>query len=522
RRSPTGCGPSLARTRPGTSRSLPGRGPEVYRVEPQPRRSERPCTMTAPDAMDPPDPPDPAAARGIGAPPAVLLPAASSTRAPTGPDALRAERPVASAGHRRRGVSRRALLPLALAATALAACTPDTDETDAPTETDSPSETGSPSEAGSPTETDGSFTSTPGEEPVPGTEDIDAGDPQPFTDAQLDADYPSDRTVDHVPMLSGFTTLREEHPEVLEENLDRALRINRDADEQEAAAAVTDHYGDMSYTMADGLGKQLGAIYQAAVDAGRLPRTTQLIRQDGGRARNVSTARAKEHFDYERPFVAAPEEHVPRDKDGGDAYETTSAAYPSGHTTEAYWQGTLLATLLPQLAPQILARVSEAGHHRIVLAMHYPLDVIGGRMMGQSAAARRWADEEFRTLLEEARAELHAVLAADCGGDLAGFIAEDAPYLSDEDASSLYRERLTYGFEQIGPDDLPLEVPPEAGTLLRTSHPRLDASQRLRVLELTAMDSGYPLDRSADAAASWQRLDLCAAMSTTVTIAADG
>src|SRR5699024_6373992 len=121
------------------------------------------------------------------------------------------------------GESRRALLPLALAATALAACTPDTDETDAPTETDSPSETGSPSEAGSPTDTDGSVTSPPGEEPVPGTDDVDVQDPQPLTDAQLDADYASDRTVDHVPMLSGFTTLREEHPEVLEENLDRAL-----------------------------------------------------------------------------------------------------------------------------------------------------------------------------------------------------------------------------------------------------------------------------------------------------------
>lgn len=478
--------------------------------------------MTAPDAMDPPDPPDPAAARGIGAPPAVLLPAASSTRAPTGPDALRAERPVASAGHRRRGVSRRALLPLALAATALAACTPDTDETDAPTENDSPSETGSPSEAGSPTETDGSFTSTPGEEPVPGTEDVDVQDPQPLTEAQLDADYASDRTVDHVPMLSGFTTLREEHPEVLEENLDRALRINREASEREAAGAVTDHYGDMSYTMADGLGEQLGAIYQDAVDAGRLPRTTRLIRQDGGRAQGDSTIPAKEHFDHDRPFVAAPEEYVPRDKDGGDAYETTSAAYPSGHTSEAYWQGTLLATLLPQLAPQILARVSQAGHHRIVLAMHYPLDVIGGRMMGQHASARRWADEEFRTLLAQARAELHAVLEADCGGDLAGFIAEDSPYLSDEDARSLYRERLTYGFERLGPADISLEVPPEAGALLLTSHPQLDASQRLRVLELTALDSGYPLDRSADSAESWQRLDLCAAMSTAVRVAADG
>src|SRR5690625_1877865 len=286
--------------------------------------------MTAPDAAEPPDPADPAAARATGAPQALPLPPASPTPtsapapappAPTDTEALpHAHGPVASAGLRRRELSRRALLPLAVAATALAACTPDSDDTATATTT------GGPPEDGSPTETDGSFTSTPGEEPVPGVEDVDAGDPQPFTDAQLDADYPSDRTVDHVPILSGFTILREEHPEVLEENLDRALRINRDADEQEAAAAVTDHYGDMSYTMADGLGEQLGAIYQAAVDAGRLPRTTQLIRQDGGRARNVSTARAKEHFDYDRPFVAAPEEHVPRRSE-----EHTSALQPRGH-----------------------------------------------------------------------------------------------------------------------------------------------------------------------------------------------
>lgn len=390
--------------------------------------------MTAPDAMEPVDP---SGAPGSGTPQAA--PSRAASAAPRGVEALlTTDGPAASAGrHRGWGLSRRALLPLAVAATALAGCTRDTDNTGAPTETSTPAGTGSPEEP------DGSFTSAPGEEPVPLTEDVDVQDPQPFTDAQLDADYPSDRTADHVPMLSGFTTLREEHPAVLEENLDRTPQINRHASEQEAVGAVADHYGDMSYTMADGLGEQLGTIYQAAVDAGRLPKTTRLIRRDGGRARSDSTTPAKEHFDHDRPFMAVPEEYVPRDKDGGDAYETTNAAYPSGHTTEACWQGTLLATLLPQLAPQILARVSEAGHHRIVLAMHYRLDVIGGRMIGQAAAARRWADEEFRTLLEEARAELHAVLEADCGGDLAGFIAgfiaEDAPYLSDEDARSWMR-----------------------------------------------------------------------------------
>src|SRR5699024_8608097 len=145
--------------------------------------------------------------------------------------------------------------------------------------------------------------------PVPVTDDVDVQDPQPLTDAQLDERYASDRTVDHVPMLSGFTTLRHQHPTLPAGNHDRARRVNRDASERAAAAAVTDHYGDMSYTMADGLGEQLGAIYQDAVDAGRLPRTTRLIRQDGGRAQGDSTIPAKEHFDHDRPFVAAPEEY---------------------------------------------------------------------------------------------------------------------------------------------------------------------------------------------------------------------
>src|SRR5699024_6609421 len=130
------------------------------------------------------------------------------------------------------------------------------------------------------------------------------------------------------------------------------------------------------------------------------------------------------------------------------AYDSESGAYPSGHTNQAYWQGTLLATLLPELAPQILARTAESGNYRVVMAMHYPLDVIGGRMMGQASIAKRWADDEFRSLLEEARAELHAVLEADCGGNLSDFIAQDSAYLSTEDAKALYRERLTYDFQQ--------------------------------------------------------------------------
>src|SRR5699024_2451692 len=118
---------------------------------------------------------------------------------------------------------------------------------------------------------------------IPGARDVDVKNPKPFTAAQLEAVYPSDRTVDYVPLLSGFLGLQAGHPEVLEENLRRTLEINRGASQDQEAAAIVDAYGDMSYTMADGLGERLGEIFQAAVDAGRLPRTTALIHKDGGR-----------------------------------------------------------------------------------------------------------------------------------------------------------------------------------------------------------------------------------------------
>ena len=346
--------------------------------------------------------------------------------------------------------------------------------------------------------------------------------PQPFTDEQLNAHYASDRTVDYVPILAGFETLKSTYPEVLDENLAMTLRINHNATEAEAEGAIIDEYGDMSYTMGDALGEHLGELYQDAVDEGRLPETTALIHKDGGRAQSESTNPSKEYFDYPRPYKVAQDKVVYRDKKGGDAYDSTSGSYPSGHTNQAYWQGTLLATLLPELADEILARTSESGNYRVVMAMHYPLDVIGGRMMGQAAIAKRWADPEFRELLEDASDELHAVLEADCGEPLEECIEDDTPYMDHADAADVYRERLTYGFDQIGQSGVPMDVPDVAAALLISSHPDLSKAQRIRVLELTAIDSGYPLDLSVHSTASWQRIDLSAAMKADVTVDEDG
>ena len=344
---------------------------------------------------------------------------------------------------------------------------------------------------------------------------------EPYSPEVLDATYPSDAPYSFIPMLDAFSTLRTDHPDVMARNLELTVEINHAATAEEAADAVVDQYADMSRSMSDGLGEHVGQLYSTALAEGRLPKIAALIPKDGGLfpGPSASTTPPKEFFDYPRPYVVAPDRIVHYDKEGGTAYDTTSGSYPSGHTSQAYWQGTALATLLPELAPQILARTSQAAHHRVVMGVHYPLDVIGGRMMGQAIAARRWADPEFRPVLAAARQELVTVLSADCGMPLDACIARDDAYLPTEDAVDLYTERMTYGFAPIAATGQDVVVPEGAEDLLLPTHPDLTADQRREVLELTAIDSGFPLDKPE---ASWQRLNLAAAMAATVGLDRDG
>ncbi|GAB2978962.1 acid phosphatase [Frigoribacterium salinisoli] len=343
----------------------------------------------------------------------------------------------------------------------------------------------------------------------------------PFTPEQLQYPYPSNATYDYVPIIDQFTQLRADRPDILALNDSQTVAINQAATDLESERAIIDQYDDMSVSMHDGMGERVGAIYRDARLAGELPKTQALLAKSGGLIGYYSSSNpAKQHFSYDRPYIRFPELLEYRDKEGGDAWASTSGAYPSGHTSQAYWQGTALATMLPELAPQILARTSEAGHNRIVMAAHYPLDVMSGRMMGQHIVERRWSDPEFRVLLEEASAELHTVLEAGCGVPLAECIAADTPYLPEDEALAVYEARMSYAFPQIAAAGQPVTVPENAESLLLTSHPDLTPEQRRQVLALTAIDSGYPLDEGAEG--SWQRLDLAAAMAADVTVAADG
>jgi hypothetical protein len=307
-----------------------------------------------------------------------------------------------------------------------------------------------------------------------------------------------------------------------------------DATDPQVQEALVDAVNSPYQTMAGSLGSVVGRLYTQALRDGELPKTQALL---SGRVEHTATSSAdwyqtaKNTYQYKRPFV-----RMGFTGDGGLVKQWDSASgyaglagdgsFPSGHTSHAYTQGIIMATLLPQLAPQILARASDYANNRIILAYHYPTDIMGGRIVGEDTAQLRWSDPQFRQLLEQAKAELDSVLAQKCrevgaGDTLARCLADQRPYLPTGQALSLYHQRLTYGFPQVGATDRAASVPAGAENLLLTAFPGLTDAQRRTVLAATEIPSGYVMDEE-DGSGSWQRLDLAAAMSAKVTPAGHG
>ncbi len=332
----------------------------------------------------------------------------------------------------------------------------------------------------------------------------------------------------YLDVISGFNDLRTNHPDVMKQNLDTAVRINNDAqgnDDLIARAQMdADAYNqDLLYSMSDALGPELQGALQDAIREHRLPKTEFLLgngvlSRAGGVA--SSTFVEKEFFGYDRPFVQAPDRIVKYNKDGKNYYEN-SKAFPSGHTNQATWTSTLWAMMLPELAPQLLARGSEVGYDRIVMGVHSPLDVMGGRMTGIAAAADRWNDPKMRDAISQAAQELRAELEWRTGKPLEESAKQGGQYRTTAQAVSDYTDRMNYDFEQVGETNADMIVPQAAPDLLIPSHPDLNYQQRAELLRRTALPAGYPLDDQG-AAGSWARLNLAAAMAADVSVEQDG
>ena len=339
-----------------------------------------------------------------------------------------------------------------------------------------------------------------------------------FTPGQLVGPYASDIPPGgtYLPVLDGFVKARGQR-DLMAKNLGTTVRINNTAAPGVRADAIRINYDDRLVSLSEALGAKVGSTFRSLLADGKLPKVSALAAGDTARTGLPlgTTLGEKQIYSNPRPFEAASRSIKRYDRPGGDLYGELrgSGSYPSGHASMGYWKGALLAYWLPELGPQIMARAGEIGRSRVVLGVHYPLDVMGGRIMATALTSARLADPGFAALIDAAGRELRTQLQGALGKPLPAAIAADDAYLTTAQAVASHQQDMTYGLPRVAPTQRN-QIPAAAADLLKTRFPNLSDAQRLEILNRTAIPAGYPLDLSGPNG-GWLRIDLAAAYAAT-------
>jgi len=96
-------------------------------------------------------------------------------------------------------------------------------------------------------------------------------------------------------------------------------------------------------------------------------------------AADLAARGLKEIFDVERPSAryAAPKSLVPAPHDH---------SFPSGHAATSFAAATVLTATSPRWGPLWFLLALAIGFSRVYVGVHYPLDVLGGAVLGAAIA----------------------------------------------------------------------------------------------------------------------------------------
>ncbi len=210
-----------------------------------------------------------------------------------------------------------------------------------------------------------------------------------------------------------------------------------------------------------------------------------------------------------------------------------SPSFPSGHSTIGNANAIVFAILAPGYYQQLLQSGVDFGYSRNVFGAHYPLDVIGGRILATYVTAETLAGDnplyqttgfspgftqanlpslsaQMRTYLTQAGlggggASPYAAACANLAACLGNRTIPTAAAYTQ--AAQNYAYYLTYDLPAVGPTNLAPVVPADAHVLIETRFPYLSVDQLDEILATTELPSGGALDNGS----GWARLNLYAA-----------
>jgi undecaprenyl-diphosphatase len=84
----------------------------------------------------------------------------------------------------------------------------------------------------------------------------------------------------------------------------------------------------------------------------------------------IDVQRPSTRYSSPRPLVTAPHDH----------------SFPSGHAATSFAAATILTAAVPRAAPLWYLLAAAIGFSRVYVGVHYPLDVVGGAILGAAIA----------------------------------------------------------------------------------------------------------------------------------------